>query len=68
MLFEFYNGPEEIALRLYIGPGDDGIRKKLYEMASANTSVFKASGSLRPKWKSICTRNFATKNDLQDNE
>jgi hypothetical protein len=37
-------------------------------MASANTLLFKASGSLNPKWKSIYTHNFATKNDLQDNE
>jgi len=68
MLFEFYNGPDKIALRLYIGPGDDETRKKLYQMASANTLLFKASGSLNPKWKSIYTHNFATKNDLQDNE
>lgn len=68
MLFEFYNGPEKVALRLYIGPGDQQIREKLYSVASANRKIFKASGSLRPKWKSIYTRNFATKNDLQDNE
>jgi len=68
MLFEFYNGPEKVALRLYIGPGDQQIREKLYNVASANRKVLKASGSLWPKWKSIYTRNFATKNDLQDNE
>jgi len=69
LLFEFYNGPEKIALRLHIGPSDDDrIRKRLYEMASANTPTFKASGSLTRKWKSIYTRKCATKNDLQDNE
>ncbi len=68
LLFEVYNGPEKIALRLHIGPGHDETRKRLYDMASAHTPVFKASGSLRPKWKSIYTRNFATRKDLQDNE
>jgi hypothetical protein len=68
LLFEFYNGPEKVALRLYIGPGEQQIREKLYDMAASNKKVFKASGSLRPKWKSIYTRNFATENELQDNE
>ena len=68
LLFGYYNGPEKIVLRLHIGPGDDETRKKLYEMASANKPVFKASGSLTRKWKCIYTRTFVTKNELQDNE
>lgn len=66
LLFEFYNGPEKIALRLYIGPGDKEIREKLYSVASANRKIFKASGKLNPKWKSIYTHKFLTKNDLQE--
>ena len=68
LLFEVYNGPEKIALRLYIGPGNPEVREKLYSMASSNRRIFKASGKLRPKWKSIYTRNFARKDDLQDDE
>jgi len=68
LLFEFYNGPEKIALRLHIGPGDMQIREKLYDMASADKKMFKASGKLNPKWKSIYSHNFATINDLQENE
>jgi len=69
LIFQINNGPKKISLILYIGPSEDNeIRNKLYNMASANKKIFKASGNLYPKWKSIYARNFATKNDLQDNE
>ena len=68
LLFQFYNRPGKVALVLYIGPGNGDSRQKLFDMASANTNVFKASGSLYPKWKSIFTRKFLTKKDLEEEE
>jgi hypothetical protein len=68
ILFEFYNGPDKVALRLYIGPGEQQIRERLYSMAASNKKILKASGSLRHKWKSIYSRNFATESELQDNK
>lgn len=66
LLFQFYNGPEKLALNLYIGPGDKEIREKLYSVASANRKIFKASGKLNPKWKSIYTQKILMKKDLQE--
>ncbi len=68
LLFEFYNGPEKLALRLYIGPGDKDVREKLYDMAAANRKVFKVSGKLYPKWKCIYAREFLARNDLQEDD
>lgn len=69
LLFEFVNRPEKIALRLHIGPTEEsGIREKLYKMATVNKKPFKSSGSLTRKWKSIYSRSFVTKKDLQENE
>lgn len=65
LLFQFYNGPETLALSLYIGPGEQQIREKLYDMA-CNENFFNVPGELTPKWKTIYSRKFLTKKNLQE--
>jgi len=57
LLFEFVNDPQELWLRLYIGPGPIEIRRRLYEMAQTKKPL-KPSDRLRDKWNCIFSRNL----------
>jgi hypothetical protein len=52
LLFEFDNGPRELKLRLYIGPGPSHLREKLYDIARTKKPL-KPLDAFRPKWNAI---------------
>lgn len=68
LLFEFYNGPEKLVMRLVIGPGEQQVRERLYNMASASLGTLRAGGKLYTKWQTIYTLNLLTEKDLQEGE
>lgn len=57
LLFEFDNGPRELKLRLYIGPGPSHLREKLYEIARTKKPL-KPLDAFRPKWNAIFNYHF----------
>lgn len=59
LLFEFENYADYLRLRLTIGPGPQDIRKRLFEFAQQEKSLFKpAFKALQAKFNSIYHRNF----------
>jgi hypothetical protein len=57
LLFEFDNGPRELKLRLYIGPGPSHLREKLYDIARTKKPL-KPLDAFRPKWNAIFNCHF----------
>ncbi len=69
LLFEFTNAPETLKLNLYIGPGPDHIRQRLFEMALGHSSIFRvASKALNQKWNAIYGKAFLTAKDYDDQD
>jgi PD-(D/E)XK nuclease superfamily len=72
LLFEFANAPEDLKIKLMIGPGPQDIRQKLYELALHNQPLFKTgTKALGTKWSYIYLRSFLTSksyDDISDDE
>lgn len=69
MLFECYNRIEHLKVVLYIGPGPEELRQKLFRMAQENTPVFKLqSKSLNQKWNSIYSKKLLLRKDYEESE
>lgn len=72
LLFEFQNYDSGISLSLYIGPGDTNIRQQIFNIASANKSLFNATKEkLNNKWTSIYNLKVIDSNEydnLEDEE
>lgn len=67
LLFEFTNSPNNLKLRLYLGPGPVEIRQKLFDMARAHQPLFRLSSqTLYPKWHSIYDKAFLKAKDYED--
>lgn len=67
MLFECYNKLEHLKVVLYIGPGPEELRQKLFTMAQENSPVFKPqSKSLKQKWNSIYSKKLLSKKDYEE--
>ena len=67
LLFECENTSSLVVLRLYIGPGNQATREKLYSVAQTNAGLFKAKGNLSAKWKSLYSQKFLTEKDIREN-
>jgi len=51
LLFEFNNSNSQLTLKLYVGPGEQEFRDRLYRVLSAYPKVFnRADQKLYPKW------------------
>jgi hypothetical protein len=69
LLFEFRNQKDLLRLNLWIGPGQEEARQKLFSMALSDEKIFKpASKTLKGKWNSIFSRNFLSSNDYEDTQ
>lgn len=67
VLFEFWNGPDRLVLKLVIGPGDQQVRQKLYEMSATDRGLFqRRGGTLYPKWTQIYAVNVLVPKDYDD--
>jgi len=67
-LFLFNNQQDFLKLSLILGPGDEEVRIKLFEVISQNEPPFKrAFKKIGKKWSNVYTRNILTKNNYQDN-
>ena len=67
LLFEFINATESLKLKLIIGPGPDGTRRKLFDMARDRSPTFRTpSRSLNIKWNEIFARSFLTEKSYEE--
>ena len=69
LLFEFVNGGNRLDLKLLIGPGDDIYRKKLLNLCSKDTSLFKLTNrKFITKWHTVYKKSFLSKKDIEDSD
>jgi len=67
LLFEFLNVENSLKLSLYIGPGPQETRQKLFDMATKNKPLLKAAAkTLNSKWNVIYQRPFLTSKSYED--
>jgi hypothetical protein len=66
LVFEFTNVPNRLHLRLHIGPGPNGTRTQLFQMAQSHSVFRLGSKSLNQKWNSIYDKPFLTPKDFED--
>lgn len=66
LLFEFVNKSDGLKLCLIIGPGDDSIRKKIYDVFK-ESDIFKKT-RLYDKWTRIYSKEFLSRSDLESND
>jgi len=57
-MFEVHNNPDSLSLHLYMGPGDEAIRKGLLAMVRANPEVFLEPRNTNAKWIPIYSRHL----------
>ncbi len=71
LLFQIQNRESGVFLNLYIGPGDDNLRKKIFDIASSRKSIFKyVVDKLSAKWTTLYRKPLikADKYETMDNE
>lgn len=67
LLFEFGNWDYKLVLRLYIGPGNDEIRNRLYQIAQMDTKLFnKSARKLGTKWLAIYQKEYLKPKEYEE--
>ena len=66
LLFEFWNYPESLELKLYIGPAPEETRAKLLDLAHAHPEVFSVPRRASTKWTPVFTRRYLREEDYED--
>ncbi len=56
LLFEFSNRPRSLSLTLYIGPGPQQIRQRLYDASGSRGTPFKCFSTFGNQWNKIYSR------------
>ena len=69
LLYEFRNSQTSLRLKFLIGPGDQEIRKTIFDYAKWHKGIFKGIGS-RPgeKWTQIYTRDILKSKEYQETD
>ena len=69
LLFEFQNFPDSLRLGLWIGPGDPGIRSRIWEaVRSQSDQIFSPTGSLDEKWCNMFLLDLLSSQDYQPDD
>jgi hypothetical protein len=61
LLFEFFNRPEDLQLKLMVGPskpGKEDVRQRIFDMATANPEVLQRPHRTDGDWGEIYSRRF----------
>ena len=66
LLFEFWNYPGSLELKLYIGPAPNEIRTELLELARAHPDVFSVPRRASTRWTPIFTRRDLREEDYEE--
>jgi hypothetical protein len=54
--FEFWNQPGRLELKAFVGPGQEEVRQKLFQMVRNNTEAFGTHRNLGAKWTNVFYR------------
>lgn len=69
LLLEFGNSSERLSLKMYIGPGPQAIRERLFELALAHPQLFnnakRRGASLSGSYKTIFVQDFLRARDFE---
>jgi len=69
LAYEIYNYDDRLAVRLYIAPGNDTVRKELFDFFARKKALFaRAKGSLHKKYHCVFQKEFLRRKDFQDRE
>jgi hypothetical protein len=69
LLFESLFRDYHVGLRLYIGPGEEGCRKKLLDLFLKDKKLFKkADRKFAVKWHTVYQSDFLRKKDFEDDD
>lgn len=67
LLFEFSNQDKRLVLKLFIGPGDQEYRTKLYDFCNTKSELFALSDTtLYSKWKTVYQKEILSSQDYKD--
>ena len=58
LLFEFLNSQNSLQLGLYLGPGDDSKRSKIFKIAQSLPKPFNPGSTMYAKWNTLFKRNL----------
>lgn len=51
--FEVWNYPGSLEMLMFVGPGDEGTRRRLFDVVRSNPSLFEGAGKLGTKWSRV---------------
>jgi len=69
LVYEFYNYESRLALRLYIGPGENTFRQKLFEFLLSKKDLFSLTNrTLSKKWHCVYQKEFLKKKDFEEKD
>ncbi len=68
LLFEFRNESWRLQCALIIGPGNQEMRKQLFEHAISKPSMFKCRSSMGQMWHQIWRKNILSRKDIEEGE
>lgn len=69
LLYEIQNKNDKIMMKLIIGPGDDIIRNKLFNIGNKNKDLFKGRvNTLTPQYNQIFSKELLSKNYITKSE
>jgi len=63
LLFELENNGSEVKLRFVIGPGDQEVRRRVFEVARKSPHLFKGQKTLTEKWYQLFSEVWIAKKD-----
>lgn len=64
--FEVWNYPGSLEIKLFVGPGDEDTRRRLFEVVRKNPEVFSGASKLGSKWSNVFSRSWL-KQDTYEN-
>jgi hypothetical protein len=66
LLFEFNNAADSLTLRLYVGPGEQPVRERLFAFANSNQPPFRVrSKKLDPHYCTLFSQPFLSPLDYE---
>ncbi len=66
LLFQFNNNDSNLNLEMFIGPGSEEVRRKLFKMAQSNPDTFEVPRNIAKKHNRIYSRSFLIKDMYED--
>ena len=66
MWFEVWNYPGSLEMLMFVGPGDEETRQRLFDVVRGNPSVFEGAGKLGPKWSKVFNRPWLEEETYDD--